>query len=592
MNEGTEMVAQEIDEASLRVLLDNIPAITFFKDVATGRYLACNRMFAKFAGKDSPQEIVGLTDHDVFERETADRFVSDDRVALSMDEPYRLFENVRDSSGNLHRLQSSKVKFVDDLGRLCVLGMSVDATETLRAREENERARTAHEEAMSTSAMYENMVHALSGDYFSLYYVNVETDDYVEYRLRTVRGMVATERRGTSFFVEARKNAPHIIYREDLSRFVEVIDKERLLAKVQKHGACICHFRLLIGGVPTYVSMKATRVPKDDEHIVIGLSNVDAQVRDRIAAERAEEGRRAYLRLKAFVGNLLVLYYVDPTTFEYTEFSTTTSFEHLGIAKQGSDFFESTYRNSFGTVHPEDQELFHSHVTKENVLAAIERNGSFSLGYRLLSDGLPTYVRLQAVMVMEGDKPLLIIGLLDEDAQVKQMHEYERNLLVAKKQAVIDPLTGVKNKHAYAEWEERIDAAIAKDEQDPFAVVVCDINDLKAVNDRYGHKEGDTCIRRACARICSVFAHSPVFRVGGDEFVVILTLGDYERRTELVDMVVAVPTEELEHKVGDTIAAGMAEFQKERHPSLLSVFEEADKAMYARKRLMKATAAK
>lgn len=93
--------------------------------------------------------------------------------------------------------------------------------------------------------------------------------------------------------------------------------------------------------------------------------------------------------------------------------------------------------------------------------------------------------------------------------------------------ATVDSLTGIKNKHAYAQWEEKINARIQSGDQEPFAVVVCDVNNLKAVNDLYGHKEGDAYIKRACARICGVFSHSPVFRIGGDEFVAILSGEDY-----------------------------------------------------------------
>jgi electron-transferring-flavoprotein dehydrogenase len=75
---------------------------------------------------------------------------------------------------------------------------------------------------------------------------------------------------------------------------------------------------------------------------------------------------------------------------------------------------------------------------------------------------------------------------------------------------------------------EKINAAIEKGEQEPFAVAVFDINDLKKVNDLHGHKEGDACIRAACKKICTIFDHSPVFRVGGDEFIAILSGADYE----------------------------------------------------------------
>lgn len=146
----------------------------------------------------------------------------------------------------------------------------------------------------------------------------------------------------------------------------------------------------------------------------------------------------------------------------------------------------------------------------------------------------PSKLRLKAAKVVEDGKALLIIGLMNEDAQIRQEQEYARDLSIARKMATVDSLTGVKNKHAYAQWEEKIDAEIKAGQRLPFAAVVCDVNNLKAVNDLYGHKEGDACILKACRKICAVFSHSPVFRVGGDEFVVLLTGEDYGRRRSLM----------------------------------------------------------
>lgn len=118
--------------------------------------------------------------------------------------------------------------------------------------------------------------------------------------------------------------------------------------------------------------------------------------------------------------------------------------------------------------------------------------------------------------------------------------------------------------------------------------MVCDINNLKAVNDLYGHKEGDVCVRNACLKICRIFSHSPVFRIGGDEFVVILSGEDYRQRAKLMEQINALPADRSKIRIGETVAAGMVEYNKEHHISFLSVFEEADRAMYARKQAVKA----
>ena len=61
--------------------------------------------------------------------------------------------------------------------------MCMDVTEVVNIKKENEQTRAAYQEALSTSAVYESVVNALSGDYFDLYYVNLETDEYSAFLL-------------------------------------------------------------------------------------------------------------------------------------------------------------------------------------------------------------------------------------------------------------------------------------------------------------------------------------------------------------------------------------------------------------------------
>ena len=69
-------------------LFNTMPAMVFSKDAATGQYLSCNQPFAEYAHKATPQDVVGLTDFQIFDEVTAAHFVEDDKRALAMDEPY------------------------------------------------------------------------------------------------------------------------------------------------------------------------------------------------------------------------------------------------------------------------------------------------------------------------------------------------------------------------------------------------------------------------------------------------------------------------------------------------------------------------
>ena len=169
---------------------------------------------------------------------------------------------------------------------------------------------------------------------------------------------------------------------------------------------------------------------------------------------------------------------------------------------------------------------------------------------------------MKATIVHEDDSDLLIIGIINVDERVKKELEYAKSLDAAENKAVIDDLTGIKNKTAYSEAERKINEQIANKEMSPFAIAVFDINDLKQVNDTLGHQAGDTLIQNGCAMICQHFKHSPVFRVGGDEFVAILKGYDYNNVVRLMDNFYK---HNLENKAkGEVVvAAGMSKYDNE-----------------------------
>ena len=148
-----------------------------------------------------------------------------------------------------------------------------------------------------------------------------------------------------------------------------------------------------------------------------------------------------------------------------------------------------------------------------------------------------------------------------------------------------DALTGVGNHRAYISNERRIIAKLAEDANYSFGVVVCDVNDLKYVNDKYGHDYGDEYIRKACHMICLNYKMSPVFRVGGDEFVIILEGSDYENREALLAKLRETASKNTDEEDGIVIACGMA--IKGVLDDFNSVFHKADKEMYAHKSQLK-----
>jgi diguanylate cyclase (GGDEF)-like protein len=150
-----------------------------------------------------------------------------------------------------------------------------------------------------------------------------------------------------------------------------------------------------------------------------------------------------------------------------------------------------------------------------------------------------------------------------------------------------DTLTNVSNRRAYEDKEIFLQSEINSGSGLRFAIAMFDVNNLKLINDSKGHEAGDEYLIKACRLICNVFKHSPVYRVGGDEFITVLTGEDFNNRETLI--------KEIEKRLSPyqstlpipedyvSIACGLSEYDPEKDKSVQDVFKRADDLMYKNK---------
>jgi diguanylate cyclase (GGDEF)-like protein len=152
-------------------------------------------------------------------------------------------------------------------------------------------------------------------------------------------------------------------------------------------------------------------------------------------------------------------------------------------------------------------------------------------------------------------------------------------------EAVVDPLTGLLNRAAlserFAELEQRVERG---EEPPPLGFLIGDIDNFKAINDRHGHDIGDVVLREAASAMRdSLRTLDLVFRVGGEEFVVLLPGSDLGKAMEIAERLRAAVAERSLEAVPVTISFGVAattdgELDFER------LYRQADLALYAAKR--------
>ncbi|MBQ7502984.1 diguanylate cyclase [bacterium] len=161
-------------------------------------------------------------------------------------------------------------------------------------------------------------------------------------------------------------------------------------------------------------------------------------------------------------------------------------------------------------------------------------------------------------------------------SQITKIHE----------QVYIDDTTGVMNKACYINMKKRIEASIGGDNSN-FSIIICDMNGLKTINDTFGHEIGDIALKDIAKVLISVYKQKNVFRIGGDEFIVVsedisedVIKESFESVSESLS---SINSDEKPYHVPLSISMGYAVYQKDEDNSFADVFRRADKMMYSNK---------
>jgi diguanylate cyclase len=173
--------------------------------------------------------------------------------------------------------------------------------------------------------------------------------------------------------------------------------------------------------------------------------------------------------------------------------------------------------------------------------------------------------------------------------QLTQMEQETQELQVMlhenRTKLMYDALTGVYSRMAY---DERIVQELSRwtRYQTPFSYVILDIDHFKRINDSYGHNAGDKALKIVAQMMQKYVRQSDyVFRIGGEEFVLLLTCTDINGADSLVDKMRKGIADSSFHFKGEpvslTLSAGITETRD--GDSYETIYERADKALYQAK---------
>ena len=285
----------------------------------------------------------------------------------------------------------------------------------------------------------------------------------------------------------------------------------------------------------------------------------------------------------ALAGRYDYIYYVNVDDNSYLEFNMNNSFRVLEVGDTGKDFFYDSYHNIDMIIHKEDRQRMVEFLNKDNMIKNLNERGSDSIVYRMITSVTPEYYLLTASYI-GANKHQLILEVRNIDDSIRKEQQQARELEKASNLAHLDSLTKCLNYLAFQEARDELSSKIKEGYRD-FAILMCDLNDLKNVNDEEGHLIGDEFLIKTADTLRSIFQSSKVYRIGGDEFFVVLEGEDFNNRYDLVNTLKNRSRENI-HNNAPVIAAGLAELGKNA-TDFISLFMDADQKMYEHKKQLK-----
>ena len=433
--------------------------------------------------------------------------------------------------------------------------------------------------------IFNQITASLAEQYDTLYFIDIETSTYNEISSTNEYKKLNVPATGNDFFADSRRSIRKYVHPEDQELAISVHYKDVMLENLKNSGSFSIDYRLVVNGEVRHI--RHTEImARDRKHIIVCIKNIDAEVQAKIAQKADRQKNVTYTQIaERLAAHYDLIYYIDCETSTYAELSAKRKSGELKVQEEGDDFFGTSRKNMDRLVYSEDRERIRLFLDRDQLISSLENRRQLTEDYRMNVEGGKTQFTRMSV-TYSSDRSHFIICVENRDEDVRREQEHLAALSMANEMARRDELTHTKNKTAYQEAEKELQKTI-EEGGDPFGIVVCDINGLKIVNDTAGHRAGDDYIRASCMLVCKVFHHSPVFRIGGDEFVVILRGQDYENRKRLLSGMKRQVEENIRIGEGPVVASGLAEYRPGEDLLAEDVFNRADGLMYEDKTHLK-----
>ena len=434
--------------------------------------------------------------------------------------------------------------------------------------------------------IHDHIASVMAEDYEAIFYIEIESGEFISFSRSQKYMTLNATAQGKNFFKEAYDSIDDCVYPDDREYAKTFYDKDNMLRSLEGRRSFSFKYRVMVKEEPRYFLFTVMR-ESNSQYLIFYEKDIEDELNAEIAQKETQEKTVTFGRIaESLASNYDAIYYIEIANYAYVGYEVNNIYGQLEVSKSGEDFYADCIEKIPHVIHKDDRDRVIDFLNKDSMITRLENHKDYSFTYRIMISDKPQYTRMTVRKTSDGTH--FIIGVENVDNEIRKEKQRLHELKTEKELARRDELTGVKNKTAYKEFEESVQEIIDSGKEElSFALVVCDANNLKLINDTNGHAAGDEYIKESARFLSDVFVHSQIFRVGGDEFAVFLRGSDHSSRYELLKKLRSKVLENKKKDSGVILAAGMSEYDPKIDRSVSDVFERADKEMYENKQKLK-----
>ncbi|MCR4990179.1 MAG: diguanylate cyclase [Lachnospiraceae bacterium] len=365
---------------------------------------------------------------------------------------------------------------------------------------------------------YVSGMYALSREYSSVYYVNLDTKEVAPFDLSNrIQGMFGDKFYHMDYDRAVEEYIDHAVIDEDKERMREILSRDYVRRCLVNQDYFT---RVYLNNDNCYCEMKCVKVAQEDASnvVIMGFAEKDSEIRSQQEHKKQKDFQLSLLDglTRDFWTVILIKPNGKAELYRASDNVRVTDF--LKYEESVDAEFEPAarfYAEKF--IIPEDRERIISEMSYSNLIKKVPEDGIYPITYRRLDEnGEAVYMRICCTKAVSGNGEVdIVIAFRNVDTQVRD--EIKRRQLYEKavNERDMDGLTGLQNRFCY----ERKTKDYDKGDYRKIGCIYIDADGLHEINNNEGHERGDFMIKTIADTMSKLWGIENTFRIGGDEFV-------------------------------------------------------------------------